>query len=54
MNTPILVPIDRKKDLKLYLSNLENNITSLLIVEDSDGIQCVIYYLNRGLKECRD
>ena len=34
------------KDLKLYISTLDSTIASMLVQEDENDIECVIYYLS--------
>ena len=50
-NPPILVPPMKGRDLKLYILALDWTIASMLVQEDDNDIECVIYYLSQILND---
>ncbi|CAN6691091.1 unnamed protein product [Malus baccata var. baccata] len=51
---PVLVPPQRGKPLKLYISASERSIGSLLAQNNEGGKEQAVYYLSRILTECLD
>nr|KYP55932.1 Transposon Ty3-I Gag-Pol polyprotein [Cajanus cajan] len=46
---PVLAPISKGKQLKLYISASDSTIAGMLAQDDDNGIERVIYYLSRML-----
>jgi hypothetical protein len=51
MNPPVLLPPDRNRPMKLYISASELTIGSILAQEDENGVERAIYYLSRVLND---
>ena len=49
VNTPLLRPPNYHCDFSLYLATTFNTITMVLVQDDDDGNEHVIYYLYRNL-----
>nr|KYP59851.1 Transposon Ty3-G Gag-Pol polyprotein [Cajanus cajan] len=46
---PVLAPLSKGKQLKLYISASDSTIAGMLVQDDDNGIERVIYYLSRML-----
>jgi len=51
INPPILLPLLKNRVMKLYIEESEFTIGSMLAHEDENGVEIVIYYLSRVLKD---
>ena len=52
-NLPILMPPVKRRNLKLYILASNLTIASMLVQEDDNGIECVIYYLSQILNDAK-
>jgi hypothetical protein len=50
-NPPILSPLLKNKNMKLYIAASECTIGSMLAQEDENGVERAIYYLSRVLND---
>ena len=50
-NPPVLVPLVKGKDLRLYIAKSNSTIASMLVQKDDNDIERVVYYLSRILND---